>query len=103
MNEKNPTNVMTSLNNGVVIPALPLALNSRRKMDERRQRALIRYYLDAGVGGLAVAVHTTQFEIRLPQFGLFRPILELAKEEHGRYIAKTKKPIVLISGVIGHT
>lgn len=92
-----------SLRSGIVIPALPLALNSNRKMDERRQRALIRYYLDAGAGGLAVAVHTTQFEIRLPEVGLFRPILELAKEEHSRFVEKTKKPIVMISGVIGQT
>lgn len=92
-----------SLRSGIVIPALPLALNINRKMDERRQRALIRYYLDAGAGGLAVAVHTTQFEIRLPEVGLFRPILELAKEEHSRFVEKTNKPIVLISGVIGQT
>ena len=72
-------------------------------MDQRRQRALIRYYLDAGAGGLAVAVHTTQFEIRLPQIGMFRPILELAKEEHSAFVAKTNKPILLISGVIGQT
>ena len=92
-----------ALRSGIVIPALPLALNRHRKMDERRQRALIRYYLDAGAGGLAVAVHTTQFEIRLPEVGLFRPILELAKEEHTRFVEKTNKPIVMISGVIGHT
>ncbi|MEI6047286.1 MAG: dihydrodipicolinate synthase family protein [Bacteroidota bacterium] len=91
------------LKSGIVIPALPLALNKNRQLDERRQRALIRYYLDAGAGGLAVAVHTTQFEIRLPQIGLFRPVLELAKEEHDLFIAKIKKPIVLISGVIGQT
>ncbi|MDP2334890.1 MAG: dihydrodipicolinate synthase family protein [Bacteroidota bacterium] len=91
------------LKNGIVIPALPLALNKNRQLDERRQRALMRYYLDAGAGGIAVAVHTTQFEIRLPQIGLFRPILELAKEEHDRFVAKNKKPIVLISGVIGQT
>lgn len=94
---------INTLNSGIVIPALPLALNSSRQMDERRQRALLRYYLHAGAGGLAVAVHTTQFEIRLPQFGLFRPILELAKEEHDRFVAKTNKPIILISGVIGQT
>lgn len=92
-----------ALRKGIVIPALPLALNANRKMDERRQQALMRYYLDAGVGGLAVAVHTTQFEIRLPEVGLFRPILELAKEEHARFVEKTKKPIVMISGVIGQT
>jgi dihydrodipicolinate synthase/N-acetylneuraminate lyase len=93
----------TALNNGIVIPALPLALNINRKLNEQRQRALMRYYLDAGVGGVAVAVHTTQFEIRLPEFGLFKPILELAKEEHNRFVAKTQNPILLISGVIGQT
>lgn len=92
---------INALEGGLVIPALPLALNAMRKMDERRQRALIRYYLDAGAGGIAVAVHTTQFEIRLPEIGLFRPILELAKEEYDRFVAKTNKPIVMISGVIG--
>lgn len=92
-----------ALSSGIVIPALPLALNVNRKMDERRQRALMRYYLDAGAGGIAVAVHTTQFEIRLPQIGLFKPILELAKEEYNRYVSKNNKPIVLISGVIGQT
>jgi dihydrodipicolinate synthase/N-acetylneuraminate lyase len=94
---------VTALENGVVIPAIPLALNKNRKMDERRQRALLRYYLDAGAGGLAVAVHTTQFEIRLPEIGLFRPILELAKEEYNRFAAKTNQPIIMISGVIGQT
>ncbi len=94
---------VNALKNGIVIPALPLALNKNRQMDERRQRALMRYYLDAGAGGVAVAVHTTQFEIRLPQIGLFRPILELAKEEHDRFVTKNNKPIVLISGVIGQT
>jgi hypothetical protein len=63
----------------------------------------MRYYLDAGAGGLAVAVHTTQFEIRLPEFGLFRPILELAKEEYNIFAAKTNQPIIMISGVIGQT
>ncbi|MCK9639310.1 MAG: dihydrodipicolinate synthase family protein [Prolixibacteraceae bacterium] len=92
-----------ALNSGLVIPALPLALNKNRKMDERRQRALLRYYLDAGAGGLAIAVHTTQFEIRLPEVGLFRPILELAKEEHHLFTERSKKPIVLIAGVIGQT
>lgn len=97
------TDKATALDIGVVIPAIPLALNRNRKMDERRQRALLRYYLDAGAGGLAVAVHTTQFEIRLPKVGLFGPILELAKEEHDWFVAKNKKPIIMISGVIGQT
>lgn len=93
----------SALQSGVVIPALPLALNANRKLDERRQRAIMRYYFDAGAGGVAVAVHTTQFEIRLPKIGLFRPVLELAKEEHTRFVAKTSKPGVLISGVVGQT
>jgi uncharacterized protein len=63
---------------GVVIPAHPLALTSARKLDERRQRALTRYYLAAGAGGVAVGVHTTQFQIRDPRCGLFAPVLELA-------------------------
>src|SRR5882672_7382607 len=66
------------LGEGLVIPACPLALNPHRKLDERRQRALFRYYLAAGAGGLAVGVHTTQFAIRDPKIGLFRPVLELA-------------------------
>src|SRR5262245_48575674 len=70
-----------ALQRGVAIPACPLALNAKRKLDERRQRALIRYYATAGAGGLAVAVHTTQFAIRDPSVGLFRPVLEVAAEE----------------------
>src|SRR5438552_19192604 len=66
---------------GLVIPACPLALNARRKLDERRQRALFHYYIAAGAGGLAVGVHTTQFAIREPKVGLFKPVLELAADE----------------------
>lgn len=65
---------------GLVIPAHPLALNGHRKLDERRQRALTRYYLEAGSGGIAVGVHTTQFAIREPKVGLLRPVLELAAD-----------------------
>jgi dihydrodipicolinate synthase/N-acetylneuraminate lyase len=72
--------VRARLNEGLVIPACPLALNSQRRLDERRQRALFRYYLAAGAGGLAIGVHTTQFAIRSPKVGLFRPLLELAAE-----------------------
>jgi len=71
----------TQLGRGLVIPACPLALNAQRKLDERRQRALFRYYLAAGAGGLAVGVHTTQFAIRDPRIGLFQPVLQLAIEE----------------------
>src|SRR5438132_655262 len=70
-----------SLQGGLVIPACPLALNAQRRLDERRQRALVRYYIAAGAGGLAVGVHTTQFAIREPKVGLFKPVLELAAAE----------------------
>jgi dihydrodipicolinate synthase/N-acetylneuraminate lyase len=84
---------------GCVIPAHPLALTAARRLDERRQRALARYYIAAGAGGLAVGVHTTQFAIRDPQVGLFRPVLELAAEEMDR----AGRPLVRIAGVCGPT
>ena len=80
---------------GVVIPAHPLALNSQHKLDERRQRALTRYYLAAGAGGIAVGVHTTQFAIRDPKFGLLEPVLALAAEQ------SRSSDIVKIAGVCG--
>ncbi|WP_036156586.1 dihydrodipicolinate synthase family protein [Maribacter forsetii] len=91
------------IHEGTVIPAHPLALNQDRKLDEKRQRALSRYYLDAGVGGLAVGVHTTQFEIRKPDVNLFKPVLELAKEEMDSYTSKANRTILRIAGVIGKT
>ena len=72
-----PADVLKLLKKGTVIPALPLALNSKRKLDVRRQRALLRYYLDAGAGGVAVAVHTTQFAIRNPEIGFTLLFLSL--------------------------
>lgn len=98
-----PRDIMAALQKGVVIPALPLALNRNRKLDERRQRALMRYYLHAGAGGVAVAVHTTQFEIRLPEFNLYSPVLQIAREEFDRYTKETGKPVIRIAGVIGKT
>jgi dihydrodipicolinate synthase/N-acetylneuraminate lyase len=80
---------------GLVIPAHPLALNAERKLDERRQRALTRYYLAAGAGGLAVGVHTSQFAIRDPAIGLFEPVLRIAIEEMRAH------PIIKIAGVCG--
>lgn len=88
------------LRRGVVIPAHPLALTSRRTLDERRQRALTRYYLAAGVGGLGVAVHTTQFAIREPKIGLLRPVLELAIETVRN---EGSGPVVTVAGVCGKT
>jgi dihydrodipicolinate synthase/N-acetylneuraminate lyase len=87
------------LASGCVIPAHPLALTADRRLDERRQRALTRYYLAAGAGGLAVGVHTTQFAIRNPQVGLFRPVLELAADEMNR----AGRPLVRIAGICGPT
>jgi hypothetical protein len=83
------------LRSGLVIPAHPLALNSNRKLDERRQRALTRYYLAAGAGGIAVGVHTTQFEIRDPKFGFLEPVLALTIEE------TRGSKVVKIAGVCG--
>ncbi len=104
MNHKEiPAEVKKALFKGVVIPALPLALNQKRQFDEARQRLLIKYYLNAGAGGVAVAVHTTQFEIRLPEVNLYERVLEVAKEEFDNYTSKTLKPIIRIAGVIGQT
>ena len=87
-----------ALKQGVVIPAHPLALTAQRKLDERRQRALTRYYLDAGAGGLAVGVHTTQFAIR--EAGLYRPVLELAMRSAAEWT--TRSPL-MIAGLSGRT
>jgi dihydrodipicolinate synthase/N-acetylneuraminate lyase len=92
--------VAAALSHGLVIPACPLALSLARKFDERRQRALVRYYLDAGAGGLAVGVHTTQFAIREPRNGLLQPLLQLVAEEVHRADRPTT---VLIAGVCGPT
>ena len=80
-----------------------LALTAERKLDERRQRALTRYYLDAGAGGVAVGVHTTQFAIREPQHDLLRPVLELAAETVREHEEKTGRRIVRVAGVCGQT
>src|SRR2546430_13260319 len=88
---------------GTVIPAHPLALNANRRLDERRQRALTRYYIAAGAGGLAVGVHTTQFAIRDPQVGLFEPVLKLAAEEMDRADRHRSEPLVRIGGICCET
>jgi dihydrodipicolinate synthase/N-acetylneuraminate lyase len=91
------------LRQGVVIPAHPLALNARRRLDERRQRALTRYYCESGAGGVAVGVHTTQFAIRDPEIGLFQPVLELAALTIRECEQKLQKRLVKIAGVCGQT
>lgn len=88
---------------GQVIPAHPLALDARRRLDERRQRALTRYYVAAGAGGIAVGVHTTQFEIREPRHGLFEPVLALASETADAALGSVKGPFVKIAGICGGT
>lgn len=92
-----------NLRRGVVIPAGPLALDENRKWDERRQRALVRYYRDAGAGGLAIGVHTTQFAIRDPKHGLFKPVLELTAEELQKPRAAAPIPMVRVAGACGPT
>ncbi|MFI4874981.1 MAG: dihydrodipicolinate synthase family protein [Blastopirellula sp. JB062] len=91
------------LRSGIVIPAHPLALTDERRLDERRQRALTRYYHAAGAQGVAVGVHTTQFEIREPKHGLLQPVLELAAETIADCDRETGRSSVLIAGVCGPT
>lgn len=91
------------LKTGTVIPAHPLALTAERKLDERRQRTLSRYYIAAGTGGLAVGVHTTQFAIREPRVGLFEPVLSLAAEEMDRADRVRDVPLLRVGGICGKT
>ena len=97
-----PAAVDTVLRQGTVIPAHLLALDAQRQLDTRRQRALTRYYLDAGAGGLAVGVHSTQFAIR--EVGLYRPVLELAMEQARTWVPLGgKRPVVMVAGLAGRT
>ncbi len=96
--EELPGEVMALLRQGVVITAHPLALTEDRNLDERHQRALSRYYMDAGAGGLAVGVHSTQFEIR--DVGLYEPVLRLAMETASAWTDRAK---VMIAGLVGST
>ncbi|MEX0680023.1 MAG: hypothetical protein WD097_01460 [Balneolales bacterium] len=93
--------INTILQNGTVIPAHPLALTGNRLLDEEHQRALTRYYLASGAGGIAVGVHTTQFEIRDPKFNLLEPVLELAAREVDA--AGRNRSVVKIAGICGPT
>lgn len=96
-----------ALARGLVIPAHPLALDADRRLDERHQRALTRYYVASGAGGIAAAVHSTQFAIREPSVGLHRPVLELAaetaREELARSDAGAADSFLLVAGVLGRT
>lgn len=88
---------------GQVIPAHPLALTPARRLDERSQRALTRYYMAAGAGGIAVGVHTTQFAIREPRHGLLEPVLALAADTAREQLAVAPRPFALVAGVVGPT
>lgn len=104
------SNIIDKLRSGCVIPAHPLALGPDDSIDERRQKALTRYYLAAGAGGLAVGVHTTQFAIHNPKIGLYRPVLELAMETARESVGSAgprprgggDEP-VMIAGIVGDT
>jgi dihydrodipicolinate synthase/N-acetylneuraminate lyase len=98
-----PLRVLDSVRRGAAIPALPLALTAARRFDERRQRALCRYYIAAGAGGIAAGVHTTQFAIREPRFGLYQPVLALVAEEIDRAAASRPVPLARIGGICGPT
>jgi len=93
-----PAEVQSLLHRGTVIPAHPLALDAQGRLDETRQRALTRYYVDAGSGGLAVGVHSTQFAIR--DVGLYEPVLALAARSAREW---TQRPLVMIAGLAGGT
>jgi len=95
--------IRDALFGGLVIPAHPLALTEERKLDERRQVGLTRYYCDAGAGGIAVGVHTTQFAIRDPEIGLFAPVLQLAIETMRSFEKEHDKRLVKVAGVCGAT
>ncbi len=95
------TSFRQHLLDGQVIPAHPLALDPNRRFDERHQRALTRYYIEAGAGGIAVGVHTTQFAIRTQ--GLYRPVLELASVTAAAALEQAPRSFVLIAGIIGDT
>ena len=98
-----PVDVVAALRRGQVIPAHPLALDANGSFDERHQRALTRYYVAAGSGGLAIGVHTTQFAIRDPAVGLFEPVLAIGADEMNRADARRSEPLIRIGGVCGRT
>jgi len=95
--------IIDSFRKGVVIPAMPLALDPNRQFDTLHQKALIRYYIDAGVGGIAVGVHSTQFEIREPKYGLFKPVLTFCSEVINDWCERSNTHIIKVAGICGRT
>lgn len=94
-------NIKNLIQSGTVIPAHPLALTADRKLDEKRQRLLTRYYISSGAGGIAVGVHSTQFEIRDEDVQLLEPVLRMAVEEVDK--ANLTRPFAKIAGIVGPT
>ena len=94
-------NALNILLEGTAIPATPLALDANRKFNEKRQRLLMRYYLNAGAGGIATGVHSTQFEIHDEKVGLLKPVLEVVADEINLYEKKSGKTVIKIAGVCG--
>jgi dihydrodipicolinate synthase/N-acetylneuraminate lyase len=104
--DRSATDAIRAIRSGCVIPAHPLALTAERRLDERHQRALTRYYVAAGAGGIAVGVHTTQFAIRDAKHGLLRPVLELAADtarSASPRVGTMTAPFALVAGVVGAT
>ena len=99
----NTDEIRSLLLRGLAIPEMPLALDEKRQLDERRQRALVRYYIDAGAGGLAVGAHTTQFAIREPGIDLFKPLLVLVSAEIDAWSQQRNRRVVKIAGACGLT
>lgn len=99
--KKLDSRIFDLLHKGTVIPAHPLALDASRQLDEDRQRLLTRYYVAAGAGGVAVGVHTTQFEIRRPEYNLFEPVLRMAAEEVNR--SANAENLIKVAGITGAT
>lgn len=95
--------LVAGVRRGMVIPAQPLALDAQRRLDPRYQTALTRYYIDAGAGGIAVGVHTTQFAIRDPNVGLFQPVLQLVAREIDAYAGAKGREIFKVAGLCGDT
>lgn len=93
--------LLKALHEGLVIPAHPLALDENRQLDERYQRALTRYYAASGAGGIAIGVHSTQFEIRDPEHNLFEPVLRMCAEELEK--ANIDRPFIKVAGICGPT
>ncbi len=98
-----PHGILEDVRRGTVIPAMPLALDEQRNFLPQHQRALARYYIDAGVGGIAVGVHSTQFEIRDPEIKLFEPVLSSTSQYIDDWCAKTGREILKVAGVCGKT